>query len=84
MKKGAGKSENSEYVSSSYNKRLAFRRPFGRLQGSVKPCSGFALCTVLLHPHFGQGTFAAQSPLTCPKRRQPWTLYDKETKRFKV
>ena len=65
-----------EKKQTSSNKRLAFRRPFGRLQGSAKPCSGCALCTVLLHPHFGQGTFAAQSPITCPKRRQPRTLDD--------
>jgi len=25
-------------------------------------------------PHLGQGTFATQSPITCPKRRQSLTL----------
>jgi len=25
-------------------------------------------------PHLGQGTFAAQSPITCPKRQLPETL----------
>jgi len=27
-----------------------------------------------LPPHLGQGTFASQSPLTCPKRQLPVTL----------
>ena len=27
-----------------------------------------------LHPHCGQGTFASQSPIACPKLRQPRTL----------
>jgi len=25
-------------------------------------------------PHLGQGTFAAQNPITCPKRQLPRTL----------
>ena len=43
--------------------------------GSDKIAVGlFALCTILSTPHLGQGTFATQSPITCPKRRQSLTL----------
>jgi len=42
--------------------------------GSEKPQSGYALCEVFSPPHLGQGTFASQSPITCPKRRIPKTL----------
>jgi len=42
--------------------------------GSEKPQSGYALCAVLSPPHLGQGTFATQSPIACPKRRIPGTL----------
>ena len=42
--------------------------------GSEKQQSGYALCAVLSPPHLGQGTFAAQSPISCPKRRIPGTL----------
>jgi len=35
-----------------------------------------ALFTVFAPPHLGLGTFASQSPITCPKRRQPLTLCD--------
>ena len=33
-----------------------------------------ALCAVLSPPQFGQGTFATQSPVTCPNRQLPETL----------
>ena len=36
------------------------------------------LCVVLSTPHLGQGTFASQSPITCPKRRISETLCEKE------
>jgi hypothetical protein len=42
--------------------------------GYEKPQSGFALCAVLSPPQFGQGTFATQSPITCPNRQLPRTL----------
>ena len=42
--------------------------------GSEKPQSGYALCAVLSPPNLGQGTFASQSPIACPKRRIPGTL----------
>ena len=37
---------------------------------AIRPLCGFA------PPHLGQGTFATQSPITCPKRQLPETLYD--------
>ena len=57
----------------AHNRRYTLRRREGG-SGSVKPQSGFALCTVLSPPQFGQGTFASQSPITCPNRRIPRTL----------
>jgi len=62
------------YASTSSNKRYAFRRTVRAAPGSEKPQSGYALCAVLSSPHLGQGTFASQSPITCPKRRIPTTL----------
>jgi hypothetical protein len=60
------------------NRRLTglymLRRPMGG-SGYEKPQSGFALFAVFSPPHLGQGTFAMQSPLTCPKRQLPRTLY---------
>jgi len=45
--------------------------------GYEKPQSPLKrLCAVLSPPHLGQGTFAAQSPLTRPKRQLPGTLND--------
>ena len=58
----------------AHNKRYAFRRTIRAAPGSEKPQSGYALCAVLSPPHLGQGTFASQSPITCPKRRIPGTL----------
>jgi len=55
------------------NKRYAFRRTVHAAPGSEKPQSGYALCAVLSPPHLGQGTFASQSPIICPKRRIPET-----------
>jgi len=50
------------------------KMPCSGILGYEKPCSGFALCTVLSSPQFGQGTFASQSPITCPNRQLPGTL----------
>ena len=64
-----------EYAHTSHNKRLAFRRHSAAPGFRKTPVGLLALCGILLNPHFGQGTFASQSPITCPKRRQPRTLY---------
>jgi len=61
-------------INTAHNKRYAFRRPFRSASDSEKPQSGYALGAVLSPPHLGQGTFASQSPITCPKRRIPGTL----------
>jgi hypothetical protein len=50
--------------------------PCSGILGYEKPCSGVALCMVLSPPQFGQETFAAQSPITCPNRQLPGTLGD--------
>ena len=64
-----------EKAKPSLNTRLTFRRPIRSAPGFRKtPVGLFALCGILLHPHLGQGTFASQSPITCPKRRQSLTL----------
>jgi len=63
------------YALTSLNKRLTLRRLFGGSGVPQNTSRAIALCGVLLHPHLGQGTFATQSPITCPKRRQSLTLY---------
>jgi hypothetical protein len=50
------------------------KMPCSGILGYEKLCSGFALCTVLPPPQFGQGAFATQSPITCPNRQLPGTL----------
>ena len=52
------------------------KMPCPGILGYAKPCSGYALCTVLSPPHLGRGTFATQSPLTCPKPSVTSTLGD--------
>jgi len=63
----------------AHNKRYAFRRTVRAAPGSEKPQSGYALFAVLSPPHLGQGTFASQSPISCPKRRIPGTLCEIKT-----
>jgi hypothetical protein len=48
--------------------------PCPGILGCEKPCSGFALRTVLSPPQFGRGTFATQSPVTRPNRQLSRTL----------
>jgi len=47
---------------------------FVRLQVPKNRSRAVALCAVLSPPHLGQGTFATQSTITCPKLRIPGTL----------
>jgi len=43
-----------------------------RALGFRKPTVGLsALYVGFAPPHLGQGTFASQSPITCPKRQLP-------------
>ena len=48
--------------------------------GFAKPCSGLRPLHGFTHPHLGQGTFATQSPLTCPKRQLFRTLNEMPAK----
>src|SRR5215510_9617064 len=62
-------------VVTSPNKRYTLRRLIGG-SGSAKPCSGFALCTILLH-HILPALVLLRKPLSGQsKRRIPGTLYD--------
>ena len=51
---------------------------------TTKNRSRLCLCAVFSSSHLGQGTFAAQSPITCPKRQLPGTLYAMAAKRLKI
>jgi len=48
--------------------------PIRAVRATQNRSQACALCAVLSPPHLGQGTFASQSPITCPKRQLPRTL----------
>ena len=69
-----------EYGQTAYNRIVYVPPPFGGYRVTQNRSRRKRLCAVLLHLHLGQGTFATQSPITCPKRRQPGTLCEGRTK----
>jgi len=45
-----------------------FTAPNTRLAQNRSRWTKVRLCAVLSSPHLGQGLFASQNPITCPKR----------------
>jgi len=46
-------------------------RPFRAVRAAQNTVRAVALCGVLSPPHLGRGVFAAQNPVTRPKRQLP-------------
>ena len=47
---------------------------YSAARATKNPSRRKRLCGILSPPQFGQGTFATQSPITCPNRQLPRTL----------